>query len=118
MSSQNPNELPLSCRRLLAQVQNRMTFLENALGHIERAQTKGMHNLKPVQDNLRKKLTACYLVREGLRRGADYRADNLNSLLDRVQIWVEHRQYQKLATLSPAEIQAVDLDALATRLQG
>ena len=113
-----PPDLPLSCRRLLHEVGSRVTFLEEALEHIQRAEAKGMRDLQSVKANLRKKLTACYLVREGLRRGEDYQAENLNALLERVQIWVEHRRYQKFGMLSRVEIAAVDLDDLARRLQG
>ena len=102
-------------KQLLHEVNSRIALMEVVLGNLHRRIGDGRESDR---EQLRTKLTACYLVRKGLERGHYNEARALKDLLRRVEIRLEHKRFEPFGTVREDEYQYVDYDELTSRLFG
>lgn len=113
MSPPDPDPLPsANSRRLLREVMAKICTLETLLGNLH--STKG--EFGSVKLDLRARLTACYQAREGLKRGVYAEENDLEHLLIRLRVKLDHRRFRGLDAVDLTEVVEVDLDDLSRRL--
>lgn len=113
MSPKDPDPSPSdNARRLLREVLAKICTLETLLGNLH--STKG--EFGSVKLDLRARLTACYQAREGLRRGEYTEEIDLECLLVRLRVKLDHRRFRGLGAVDLSEVVEVDLDELSRRL--
>lgn len=110
---------PLSnnSRRMLAQVGLLIDLLEARLKDLETLEKKNGRSTEDMRRAIRSRVRACYTVRLGLIRGRFKEETDLDRLVTRTQIGLEHRRFLGKAPIAPAEIASCDFDALAQQLQ-
>ncbi len=105
-------------RRLLRELNAKISTMETLLGNLHNTESKTGSSFQAVKVDLRARLTACYLARESLRKGELQGASNLEDLLTRLRIRVEHRRFRDREVIKVGELSDVDLDELSRQLQG
>jgi len=100
-------------RRLLRELNAKISTMETLLGNLHNTESRTGSSFQAVKVDLRARLTACYLARESLRKGELHTSINLEDLLTRLRVRVEHRKYQDQATISMQDVMAADLEALS-----
>ncbi len=116
--SRDPDQVPEPSRRvkqLLHEVNSRIALMEVVLGNLHRNATTGR---EADREQLRGKLSACYLVRKSLERGHADEARPLKELLQLAEIRVEHRRFEAFGSVQPDEYVGVDFEDLEQRLFG
>jgi hypothetical protein len=116
----NPDEPPhlsANAQKLLGQVNGRISIMEAVLGNLHRVEASTGKKRKNDKADLRCKLNACYVAREGLKRGLHAEARGLTELLKRIEIQLTHRRFRVFGPITDEEIAHVDVDELGKRLQ-
>ena len=103
-------------RRLLRALNTKIVAMETLLGNLHNTESRAGSSSQNVKVDLRARLTACYLARESLRRGELQGAENLEDLLTRLRVQIEHRKYNRRRRITRSEVRAVDLEELSRRL--
>lgn len=116
MSDPRPEPPSDNGRRLLRELNAKISTMETLLGNLHNTESRTGSSFQAVKVDLRARLTACYLARESLRKGELQGASSLEDLLTRLRVRVEHRKYRERAAIKMGEVQAVDLDELSRRL--
>jgi len=110
---------PLSnnSRRMLAQVGLLIDLLEARLKDLDTLEKNKGKRTEETRRSIRSRVRACYTVRLGLIRGR-FKADtDLDKLVTRIQISLEHRRFLGKPAIQADEIQQCDMDALCDQLQ-
>jgi hypothetical protein len=105
-------------RSRLRQLNSRISILEAVLGNLHRTEAKTGVRQEADKADLKRKLTACYVLRETLKRGHVREDLTLNESLKRIEVRLDHRHFRRMGRIERTEVEACDLDALARRLQG
>ena len=118
MSESSPQPPSDNGQRLLRELNAKISTMETLLGNLHNTESRTGSSFQAVKVDLRARLTACYLARESLRKGELQGSTNLEDLLTRLRVRVEHRKYQDWAIIRKSEVAAVDLDDLTRQLLG
>ena len=113
MSDSNPEPPSSNGRRLLRELNAKISTMETLLGNLHNTESRTGSSFQAVKVDLRARLTACYLARESLRKGELQGSADLEDLLVRLRVRVEHRKYEDLAVIEMGDVQSVDIEKLA-----
>lgn len=116
MSEPSPQPPSDNGRRLLRELNAKISTMETLLGNLHNTESRTGSSFQAVKVDLRARLTACYLARESLRSGELQSSTNLEDLLTRLRVRVEHRKYQDWEMIRMSEVEEVDLDELTRQL--
>lgn len=116
----NPDDrnrpLSANAKRLLAQVGLLIDLLEARLRDLEQLEkTKGESTIN-ARRPLRARIQACYAVRLSLMRGQHADDTDLDRLVTKTQVRMEHRRFEGKPAIGKDEITACDIQELARKL--
>ncbi len=116
----NPDDeipaVPLRAKQIQRELESRIILMEAALGSVHQAEAVSGVDRRADKVDLRKKLTVCYVARDGMRRGSYLGVRDLTTLLLRIQTQIDHESFRKLGPVTAADIKATDIADLGRRL--
>ena len=118
MSDSSPEPPSSNGRRLLRELNAKISTMETLLGNLHNTESRTGSSFQAVKVDLRARLTACYLARESLRKGELQGSTDLEDLLVRLRVRVEHRKYEEMTVIQIREVQSVDLEKLTQQFLG
>ncbi|MFT6082209.1 MAG: hypothetical protein ACJAQZ_004288 [Planctomycetota bacterium] len=116
MSEPSPQPLSDNGRKLLRELNAKISTMETLLGNLHSTESKTGSSFQELKVDLRTRLTACYLARDSLQKGGQQNAGNLEDLLARFRVRVEHQKYREQPVIQLSDVQSVNIDELARRL--
>lgn len=116
MPEPSPQPLSDNGRKLLRELNAKISTMETLLGNLHSTESKTGSSFQSIKVDLRAQLTACYLARESLQNGELQNAGNLENLLTRLRVRMEHRKYRDQDVIQLRDVQSVNIDELARRL--
>lgn len=103
-------------QKLLQVLDAKIATMERLLGNLHATEVRSGDKFTTLKVDLRARLTACYLAKRSLKRGEFRQATDLDQLLKRLRVQVEHRRFRALRPIRDEDLAAVDLDHLIRRL--
>ena len=110
--------LTAHAKRLLAQVGLLIDLLEARLRDLEQLEKNKGESTLAARRPLRSRIQACYAVRLALMRGKHAQEKDLDRLVTRTQIRMEHRRFEGKPPIAADEVATCDIHELARRLTG
>lgn len=103
-------------RSLLQELDVKIATMERLLGNLHASAAGNGGKFTTLKVDLRARLTTCYLAKRSLRRGDFRHLTDLDEVLKRLRVQVEHGRFRVLGPIRPEHLAAVDLDHLSRRL--